>query len=94
MAKKKDGSGNALPGMEDQFKVPEPVQKAADRYSDQVIVHNKAKIKRDELAANLVDIMIEHKVDKVWIRDGQKFITLASMMKPKIQSPKKDPDSE
>ena len=88
MAKKKQKE--LLEGMEDMHKVDEAVQGAADRYAELLQKSNKAKVKRDEANAELIRIMEEFGVEKVWILEGAKCIEHSMVGKVKIVTPKKE----
>lgn len=85
MAKKKAPPKGQLGDWQDE--VPEAVQAAADTYDKAHTAKNNAQGKLNTAKDNLVYSMRENKVEKVRIRNGEKFLKISSTDKISYEKP-------
>ncbi len=71
--------------------VPEEVQEAADAYDKAHTAKTKTQGKLNSAKDILIDVMREHKVDKVRIRNGEKLLTISATDKITYEKPEESP---
>ena len=93
MAKKKAATKKAVngqfPGMEEE--VPEEVQDAVDVYDKALVAKSKASGKFNTAKQNAIDMMREHGVTRVRIRNGSKIMELTNTEKLILRKPEEQP---
>lgn len=87
MAKKppKNGEQQELADWSDKY--PEAVQEAADDYDKAHTAKSKAQAKLNTAKDVLVDKMQEHQIQRVRIRNGEKFLVIDSTDRIKYEKP-------
>lgn len=91
MAKARKPKGQLGDWLDD---IPEAVQKAADEYDKAHTDAQKAKGKFNTAKQNVIDKMREHKVKRVPIRNGEKFLVFRAKDGVVIKKPQEKPGAE
>lgn len=77
-----------------QEEIPDEVQKAADAYDAAHTAKSKAYAKLNTAKDSLVESMKEHGVQRVRIRNGEKFLELGATDKVSYKKPKEKPEDQ
>ena len=82
----------ALETMADEFKVPKPIQDAADKYNKAMLAKNRATAKFNGARDELIDQMVEHRIERVRVLaegGGDRILRLDKKHLLKVETPKK-----